>query len=51
MDKIPRKLSESVLFALKHASVVFVNGPRQAGKSTMVQMHAETDYPAEYPNP
>ncbi|MCY4149880.1 MAG: ATP-binding protein [Gammaproteobacteria bacterium] len=48
MTKIPRKLSKNVLFALRHALVVFVNGPRQAGKSTMVRMHAETDYPAEY---
>jgi len=33
---------------LKRAPVVFVSGPRQVGKSTMVQICAEKDYPAEY---
>ena len=48
MKRIPRKLSKNVLFALGQVPVVFVNGPRQAGKSTLVQMCAEQDYPADY---
>ena len=37
MGIIYRKLSENILDALKISPVVFVNGPRQAGKSTLVQ--------------
>ncbi len=48
IKKVTRKLSKNVLFALKHVPVVFVNGPRQAEKSTMVQMHAKKDFQAEY---
>ncbi|MCY4049917.1 MAG: ATP-binding protein [Gammaproteobacteria bacterium] len=48
MKKIPRNLSRNVLNALNHTPVVFVNGPRQAGKSTMVQMIAKKDFPSEY---
>ena len=48
MHHIPRQLSKDVLFALKNHPVVFLNGPRQAGKSTLVQQLAETNYPAEY---
>lgn len=48
MQTISRKLSEGVLFALKTNPVVFLNGPRQAGKSTLVQTLACKDYPADY---
>lgn len=48
MKRVSRKLSKNVLFALEQAPVVFVNGPRQAGKSTLVQMCAEKDCPADY---
>ena len=43
-----RKLSQSLLFSLKNHPVVFVNGPRQAGKSTLVRNLAKKDYPAPY---
>lgn len=45
---LERKLSTQVLEALKSAPVVFVNGPRQAGKSTLVQLLARKSWPAEY---
>lgn len=48
MKHIQRNLTENILFALKHNPVVFLNGPRQAGKSTLVQKLSSTDYPAEY---
>lgn len=48
MKKTPRKLAQNVLFALENNPVVFVNGARQAGKSTLVQRLAEHDFPAEY---
>jgi len=48
MKQIPRKLTEDVLFALDNAPVVFVNGPRQAGKTTLVQSLAAKDFPADY---
>ena len=48
MPLIDRKLARDVLFALGNHPVVFVNGPRQAGKSTLVQALSKTDYPAEY---
>jgi predicted AAA+ superfamily ATPase len=37
MKTTPRKLTDNLLFALKNHPVVFLNGPRQAGKSTLVQ--------------
>jgi predicted AAA+ superfamily ATPase len=43
-----RRLSENILFALKHNPVVFINGPRQAGKSTLVRHLSTKDYPADY---
>lgn len=48
MEHIPRNLTANVLYALKHHPVVFLNGPRQAGKSTLVQRLSGTDFPAEY---
>ena len=45
---IERNLSTNVLEALQGFPVVYVNGPRQAGKSTLVQNLAENDWPAEY---
>ena len=43
-----RKLSEKVLFSLENSPVVFLNGPRQSGKTTLVRELARNDYPAEY---
>lgn len=48
MKPTPRKLSNNLLFSLQHHPVVFLNGPRQAGKSTLVQTLATKDFPAEY---
>jgi len=48
MNHIERNLRENVLFSLKNSPVVFLNGPRQAGKSTLVQRLSRDDYPAEY---
>ncbi len=48
MKQTSRTLSQNVLFALKNSPVVFVNGPRQAGKSTLVQGLAKQEFPAEY---
>ncbi len=48
MKNIPRKLVDNILFSLKHNPVVFVNGPRQAGKSTLVKKLLQDDFPAEY---
>ncbi len=48
MKNLPRELTQDILFALKNSPVVFVNGPRQAGKSTLVQELAQGIYPADY---
>ncbi len=45
---IKRKLSNKVLDALQGFPVVYVNGPRQAGKSTLVQKLAAKQWPADY---
>jgi hypothetical protein len=45
---IERNLSKNVLEALQGFPVVYVNGPRQAGKSTLVQNLAQSEWPAEY---
>jgi uncharacterized protein len=45
---IPRQLTDHVLFALKNHPVVFLNGPRQAGKSTLVQHLNKKAFPASY---
>lgn len=45
---IKRKLRGNILDALQSFPVVYVNGPRQAGKSTLVQALAAKTWPAEY---
>lgn len=48
MSHIKRHARDRLLEALNVSPVVFLNGPRQAGKSTLVQSIAQKDYPAEY---
>tara|TARA_B100001179_G_scaffold185936_1_gene141783 strand:+ start:59 stop:1300 length:1242 start_codon:yes stop_codon:yes gene_type:complete len=48
MSHIKRHTRDRLLEALNVSPVVFLNGPRQAGKSTLVQSIAQKDYPAEY---
>jgi predicted AAA+ superfamily ATPase len=45
---IERKLKNNLLDALQGFPVVYVNGPRQAGKSTLVQKLAAKEWPADY---
>ena len=45
---IPRRMSAHVLDALEDFPVVYVNGPRQAGKSTLAQHIAADSWSAEY---
>lgn len=48
MVNIARKLSKNILFALENNPIVFLNGPRQAGKSTLVQTLSRKEYVANY---
>jgi uncharacterized protein len=48
MQTTNRKLSDKILFALKNHPVVFLNGPRQAGKSTLVQHLNKKDFIGQY---
>lgn len=48
MTYINRHLKAKLLSALDTSPVVFLNGPRQAGKSTLVQQIALKEFPAEY---
>lgn len=48
MFTVARQLSAKVLFALQNHPVVFLNGPRQVGKSTLVQALSKGAFPAEY---
>ena len=48
MDYIARHLKTRLDNSLKANPVVFLNGPRQAGKSTLVQELAKKEFPAEY---
>ncbi len=48
MVHINRHIKSKLLKALEVSPVVFLNGPRQAGKSTLVQAIAKKEYPAEY---
>jgi predicted AAA+ superfamily ATPase len=43
-----RNITDKVFEALQDTPVVFLNGPRQAGKSTLVQMLTEDKHPAKY---
>jgi len=43
-----RLLTPKLLTALNSSPVVFISGPRQAGKSTLVQTLAANGYPADY---
>lgn len=43
-----RHLTPKLLAALNSSPVVFISGPRQAGKSTLVQTLATSGYPADY---
>ncbi len=43
-----RNLREAVITALSDTPAVFLQGPRQAGKSTLAQQIAESDHPARY---
>jgi predicted AAA+ superfamily ATPase len=45
---IRRHLTEKVLAALADTPVVLINGPRQAGKSTLVRWLVENKHPARY---
>lgn len=45
---IPRHLTSRLLAALSDTPVVFLTGPRQAGKSTLAQWLAEEPHPARY---
>lgn len=48
MAHIRRHLKNKLLAALSTSPVVFLNGLRQAGKSTLVKEIAKKDFPAEY---
>jgi len=45
---IPRCMAPHLVDALRDFPVVYVNGPRQAGKSTLVQYLAAEKWPADY---
>lgn len=48
MDNISRHLKNKLLDALEDSPIVFLNGPRQAGKSTLAQHITSKGFPAEY---
>ncbi|MDX2346434.1 MAG: ATP-binding protein [Legionella sp.] len=48
MDHINRLIKSKLLQSLKFSPIVYLNGPRQAGKSTLVQELSKKDFPAEY---
>ncbi len=50
MDLLPRKLSRHVQHALTTDRVVAIMGPRQAGKTTLVQHLIRSDRPIQYYN-
>ncbi len=45
---IKRKITKQIMEALQGFPVVYLNGPRQAGKSTLVQSLAAKQWPADY---
>jgi predicted AAA+ superfamily ATPase len=48
MNNIPRLITVKVIDALKTSPVVFINGMRQSGKSTLASFIAKNENPAEY---
>jgi uncharacterized protein len=48
MPQYPRYVTPSLLAALADTPVVVLHGPRQAGKSTLVQSLAASEHPARY---
>ena len=48
MAHIKRHIRNKLMKALDVSPVVFLNGPRQAGKSTLVQKLSKEEFPAEY---
>ncbi len=48
MKLLPRHISPRIMNSLQHSPVVFLNGPRQSGKSTLVQCLPGNDQPATY---
>ena len=47
MEFVPRKLAEPILLALRSNPVVYVNGPRQAGKGTLERAFTGKRFPAD----
>ena len=45
---IDRNISEALVAALSDTPVVFLQGPRQSGKSTLTQAIAKSRHPAQY---
>jgi len=45
---IRRNIRKSILESLQDTPVVFIQGARQTGKSTLVRHIADTEYPADY---
>ncbi len=48
MKHINRHIKNKLLAALEVSPIVFLNGPRQAGKTTLVQRLSKKDFLAEY---
>lgn len=47
-DMIYRNITPAILQALEDTPVIFINGARQTGKSTLVKWLAKYKYPAQY---
>jgi uncharacterized protein len=48
MKILSRKATHSILEAIKTHPVVFLSGPRQAGKSTLAHKLSQKEFPSEY---
>ena len=48
MTQVNRHIQSKLLKVLDFSPIVYLNGPRQAGKSTLVQKISKEDFPAEY---
>lgn len=48
MVQVIRHIESKLLKVLDFSPIVYLNGPRQAGKSTLVQKISKKDFPAEY---